>query len=74
MKEFETPSPVYSASYLPDKNIFVCGGEDFKMYKYEYSTGEELGTPTLLFLGLESPLLVILPFPVCNIRLVYPMY
>lgn len=42
VKEFEMPTPVYSASYLPDRNLFVCGGEDFKMYKYEYSTGEEL--------------------------------
>ena len=43
VKEFQTPTPVYAASYLPDRNIFVCGGEDFKMYKYEYSSGEELG-------------------------------
>jgi len=42
VKDFETPTPVYAASYLPDRNIFVCGGEDFKMYKYEYSSGEEL--------------------------------
>lgn len=23
--------------------VFVCGGEDFKMYKYDYLTGNEIG-------------------------------
>ncbi|KAL3221488.1 hypothetical protein MRX96_029385 [Rhipicephalus microplus] len=42
MKEFQIPSQVNSASLLPDKSVFVCGGEDFKMYKFEYETGAEL--------------------------------
>ncbi|KAH7939618.1 hypothetical protein HPB52_015045 [Rhipicephalus sanguineus] len=42
MKEFQIPSQVNSASLLPDKSVFVCGGEDFKMYKFEYETGTEL--------------------------------
>ncbi|XP_067947921.1 serine-threonine kinase receptor-associated protein-like [Watersipora subatra] len=42
VKEFQTPTPVFAASYLPERNIFVCGGDDFKMYKYDYSSGEEL--------------------------------
>ncbi|KAF6027273.1 hypothetical protein EB796_014422 [Bugula neritina] len=42
VKEFTIPTNVYAASYLPDKNIFVCGGEDFVIYRYEYSSGEEL--------------------------------
>lgn len=42
IKEFEIPSQVNSASLLPDKSVFVCGGEDFKMYKFEYDTGTEL--------------------------------
>jgi len=37
VKEFTIPTNVYAASYLPDKNIFVCGGEDFVIYRYEYS-------------------------------------
>ncbi|KAL1482886.1 hypothetical protein MTO96_013390 [Rhipicephalus appendiculatus] len=42
LKEFQIPSQVNSASLLPDKSFFVCGGEDFKMYKFEYETGTEL--------------------------------
>ncbi|XP_077493148.1 serine-threonine kinase receptor-associated protein wmd [Amblyomma americanum] len=42
LKEFQIPSQVNSASLLPDKSVFVCGGEDFKMYKFEYETGTEL--------------------------------
>lgn len=43
MKEFTVPTPVSSASLHPDKSIFVCGGEDLKMYKFNYSTGVEIG-------------------------------
>jgi len=42
MKEFEVPTQVHSASMKPDGSMFVCGGEDFKIYKYGYETGEEL--------------------------------
>lgn len=42
IREVEVPCPVYSASLLPEKNIFVCGGEDFKLYKYNYETGNEI--------------------------------
>jgi serine-threonine kinase receptor-associated protein len=37
------PSQVYSASLLLESKIFVCGGEDFKLYKYNYETGTEIG-------------------------------
>ena len=43
VKEVELPSPICSASLHPDKSVFVCGGEDFKMYKYNYSNGTEIG-------------------------------
>lgn len=43
MKEFEIGSAVNSASLHPTKNTFVCGGDDFKMYKCDYETGNELG-------------------------------
>ncbi|XP_064488964.1 serine-threonine kinase receptor-associated protein-like [Ornithodoros turicata] len=42
VKEFQVPSQVNSASLHPNKSVFVCGGEDFKMYKFEYETGNEL--------------------------------
>lgn len=47
MKEFEAPTQVNSSSLHPDKDVFVSGGEDFKMYKFDYITGAEIG---------ESPL------------------
>uniref|UniRef100_A0A2M4APQ3 Serine-threonine kinase receptor-associated protein n=1 Tax=Anopheles triannulatus TaxID=58253 RepID=A0A2M4APQ3_9DIPT len=42
LKEITIPTRVASASLHPDKQIFVCGGEDFKMYKYDYITGNEI--------------------------------
>ena len=44
MKEYSTPTSVYSASLFPRENVFVCGGEDFKIYKFNYTEGIELGT------------------------------
>merc|ERR1712188_328875 len=31
-----------SVCLSPDQNLFVAGGEDFIMYKYDYETGEQL--------------------------------
>lgn len=42
IKEFRVPSLVHSASLHPSRSVFVCGGEDFKMYKMDYTTGQEL--------------------------------
>ena len=42
-KEVKIPCAVYSASLLKENRIFVCGGEDLKLYKYNYDTGEEIG-------------------------------
>ncbi|CAL4133701.1 unnamed protein product, partial [Meganyctiphanes norvegica] len=42
MKEVTLPAAIYSASLHPHKTVFICGGEDFKMYKYDYNTMEEL--------------------------------
>lgn len=42
LKEFETGSLLNSASLHPNKDVFVCGGDDFKMYKCDYDTGAEL--------------------------------
>lgn len=39
----DAPAPINSASLHPDKDFFVAGGEDFKLYKFDYSTKEELG-------------------------------
>lgn len=43
LKEITVPTTVAAASLHPDKHIFVCAGEDFKMYKYDYITGNEIG-------------------------------
>lgn len=43
LKEVTVPTNLASASLHPDKHVFVCGGEDFKMYKYDYVTGNEIG-------------------------------
>ncbi|XP_055691435.1 serine-threonine kinase receptor-associated protein [Lutzomyia longipalpis] len=42
VKEIVTPSPLASASLHPDKHFVVCGGDDFKLYKYDYVTGNEI--------------------------------
>merc|ERR1712226_338873 len=51
MKEVKIPCAVYSASLLKENKIFVCGGEDLKLYKYNYETGEEIES----FKGLFGP-------------------
>lgn len=43
IKEIKVPTTCYSASLHPEKHCFVFGGEDFKMYKYDYITGNEIG-------------------------------
>lgn len=43
IKEIKVPTICYSASLHPEKHCFVFGGEDFKMYKYDYITGNEIG-------------------------------
>ena len=43
IKEVAAPAPVFSASLLYGKRVFVFGGEDCKLYKYNYDTGEEIG-------------------------------
>lgn len=43
IQEMKIPSKVYSASLHPNKSVFVCGGEDLIMYKYDYLSGIELG-------------------------------
>ena len=43
IKEVSVPTTVYSASLLYGKRVFVCGGEDFKLYKYNYDNGAEIG-------------------------------
>ncbi len=43
LKSFTMPTETYSASISPDLSSFVTGGEDFKIYKYSYEDGRELG-------------------------------
>lgn len=42
IKSFEAPATINSASLHPEKEFLVAGGEDFKLYKYDYNSGEEL--------------------------------
>lgn len=43
LKEVKIPTNVNAASLHPSKHLFVCGGEDFKLYKFDYVTGNEIG-------------------------------
>lgn len=43
IREFPLPTTVNSASLHPDKTIFVAGGDDLKVYKFDYTTGTEIG-------------------------------
>lgn len=43
IKSVDAPAPINSASLHPEKDFFVAGGEDFKLYKFDYGTKEELG-------------------------------
>ncbi|XP_036351000.2 serine-threonine kinase receptor-associated protein-like [Ochotona princeps] len=42
IKSFEAPATINSASLHREKEFLVAGGEDFKLYKYDYNSGEEL--------------------------------
>jgi len=42
LKEVDIPSPTYTASLHQDREIFVCGGEDLKLYKFDFQTGLEI--------------------------------
>merc|ERR1712066_718531 len=42
IKEVCIPSPTYTASLHQDREIFVCGGEDLKLYKFDFQTGLEI--------------------------------
>ncbi|KAF7995420.1 hypothetical protein HCN44_006527 [Aphidius gifuensis] len=42
IREFVIPCQVNSVSLHPDRTIFVCGGEDLKVYKFDYTTGAEI--------------------------------
>lgn len=43
IKEFRVPTNVLSSTLHPSQSAFVCGGEDFQLYKYNYSDGTEIG-------------------------------
>lgn len=42
MKEIQLPCPVNSASLHPEKSFLVAGGDDLKVYKFDYATGNEI--------------------------------
>ena len=49
LKDVSIPSTVYTASLLYGRRVFVCGGEDFKLYKYNYDSGVEIGNYFYIF-------------------------
>ncbi|XP_062338881.1 serine-threonine kinase receptor-associated protein isoform X2 [Osmerus eperlanus] len=55
IKTVDAPASIHSASLHPDKEFFVAGGDDFKLYKFDYSTKEELGKNVGLA-GLSQPI------------------
>lgn len=42
IKEITVPTRLAAASLHPDMSYLVCGGDDFKIYKYDYLTGNEI--------------------------------
>ena len=42
IKDIELPCKLECASFHPEKCFFVCGGEDFKTYKYNFKSETEL--------------------------------
>ncbi|KAL8586963.1 hypothetical protein ACOMHN_062374 [Nucella lapillus] len=42
IKKFEADASINSASLHQSEKFFVAGGEDFKMYKFDYETGREI--------------------------------
>ena len=49
LRECTVPTQVNSASLHPDNGIFVCAGEDLKVYKFDYTTGVEIGMVEIYF-------------------------
>lgn len=42
IKQYQLPTQLNSANLHQSKEFFVAGGEDLKMYKYNYHSGEEI--------------------------------
>uniref|UniRef100_A0A2K5CLR1 Serine-threonine kinase receptor-associated protein n=1 Tax=Aotus nancymaae TaxID=37293 RepID=A0A2K5CLR1_AOTNA len=42
LKPFEAPATINSSSLHPEKEFLVAGSEDFKLYKYDHNSREEL--------------------------------
>ena len=64
VKEVSVPSIMYSASLSANKKLFVCGGEDFKLYKFDYETGEQIGE-----LSYKTRLEFLTPYTRANLEL-----
>lgn len=42
IKKFQAPTVIETSSLHPDKNVFVCGGQDFLIYKCDYERCEQI--------------------------------
>lgn len=49
IRTFKAPTTVYTSSLHPNKSVFVCGGEDFLIYKCDFNTFEQIGNNLLNF-------------------------
>lgn len=43
VKFYNIPSVISAVSISPDKSLFVCGSENFTLFKYSIETGTEIG-------------------------------
>ena len=44
LQSFNIPAAVSAVSIHPNKSVFVCGGDNFTLYKYSIQNGTELGS------------------------------
>lgn len=66
IREFSIPSTVNSASLHPDKTIFVAGGDDLKVYKFDYTTGTEIES----FKGHFGPGMYKIDYFICSMMII----
>lgn len=55
IRDYSVATIVNSASLHPDKSIFVAGGDDLKVYKFDYMTGNEIGLLLIFSFAIEIP-------------------
>ena len=54
LKQHEMKTNINSVSISPDNQIYVVGGEDFLLYKYNYEDGKQLGRFCFVIVGTSA--------------------